>query len=258
MNYLLEDIFRRADTWRGMDQHGMDPSGLGQQQRVFLHPENTAANGDAHTFSGVRTGFDVLDTQLYNRGWPVGGCIEVISDQCGLDAMGVFMPMMKQLSGQGRWQVFIEPPYTPYAPLLAGEGIDLQEIMLVHPKSRDEVLWSTEQALRSSTCSAVFVWLGATDYRYAELRKIQLAAASHGTPAILFRSSEALEQASPASLKIHIDGYRKIKILKQRGGRQSPTISLPTDDSLLDAAAVWASLEPSETLGTSPGFRPSA
>ena len=85
--------------------------------------------------------------------------------------MGVFMPMMKQLSGQGRWQVFIDPPYTPYAPLLAGEGIDLQEIMLVHPKSRDEVLWSTEQALRSSTCSAVFVWLGATDYRYAELRK---------------------------------------------------------------------------------------
>ena len=53
MNYLLEDIFRRADTWRGMDQHGMDPSGLGQQQRVFLHPENTAANGDAHTFSPV-------------------------------------------------------------------------------------------------------------------------------------------------------------------------------------------------------------
>ena len=112
MNYLLEDIFRRADTWRGMDQHGMDPSGLGQQQRVLLHPESTAANGDAHTFSGVRTGFDLLDTQLYNRGWPVGGCIEVISDQCGLDAMGVFMPMMKQLSGQGRWQVFIDPPYT--------------------------------------------------------------------------------------------------------------------------------------------------
>ena len=258
MNYLLEDIFRRADTWRGMDQHGMDPSGLGQQQRILLHPESTAANGDAHTFSGVRTGFDVLDTQLYNRGWPVGGCIEVISDQCGLDAMGVFMPIMKQLSGQGRWQVFIDPPYTPYAPLLAGEGIDLQEIMLVHPKSRDEVLWSTEQALRSSTCSAVFVWLGATDYRYAELRKIQLAAASHGTPAVLFRSSEALEQASPASLKIHIDGYRQIKILKQRGGRQSPTISLPTDDSLLDAAPVWTSLESSETLGTSPGFRPSA
>ena len=86
MNYLLEDIFRRADTWRGRDQHGMGPSGIGQQQRVFLHPEATAANGNAHTFSGVKTGFDVLDTQLYNRGWPIGGCIEVIS-QCSIRSM---------------------------------------------------------------------------------------------------------------------------------------------------------------------------
>ena len=79
--------------------------------------------------------------------WPLGGCIEVISDQCGLDAMGVFMPTMKKLSGQSRWQVFIDPPYTPYAPLLTSEGIDLQEIMLVHPRSRDEILWSADLPL---------------------------------------------------------------------------------------------------------------
>ena len=256
MNYLLEDIFRRADTWRGMGQHGMGPIHAGQQNRVFLHPEATAANGDAYTFSGIRTGFDALDAQLYNRGWPPGGCIEVISDQCGLDAMGVFMPMMKTLSGQGHWQVFIDPPYTPYAPLLAGEG-STSGNHAGTSQDRDEVLWSTEQALRSSTCSAVFVWLGlrTTAMRSCAKYSWQQPVTAHR---LLFRSSEALEQASPASLKIHIDGYRKIKILKQRGGRQSPTISLPTDDSLLDAAAVWASLEPSETLGTSPGFRPSA
>ncbi len=46
MNYLLEDIFRRADTWRGMDQHGMAPSGVGQQNRAFLHPDTLAANGE--------------------------------------------------------------------------------------------------------------------------------------------------------------------------------------------------------------------
>ena len=68
MNYLLEDIFRRADTWRGMGQHGMGPIHAGQQNRIFLHPEATAANGDAYTFSGIRTGFDALDAQLYNRG----------------------------------------------------------------------------------------------------------------------------------------------------------------------------------------------
>jgi len=248
MNYLLEDIFRRADTWRGIGQH----------PHAVIHPSVPSANGDIPLLHSVETGFDALDAQLYNRGWPLGGSIEVISEQCGLDAMGVFMPTMKKLSGQGRWQVFIDPPYTPYAPLLAGEGIDLQEIMLVHPRNREELLWSTEQALRSTTCGVVFVWLGATDYRYAELRKIQLAAASHGTLAVLFRSTDALSQPSPASLKIQLDGYRQIKILKQRGGRQSATIPLPCDDSLQPAATAWSFLEQPEVPQPAFDFRPSA
>lgn len=76
MNYLLEDIFRRADTWRGMDQHGMAPSGVGQQNRAFLHPDTIAANGETQPFSGIRTGFDALDAQLYNSGWPLGGLLK--------------------------------------------------------------------------------------------------------------------------------------------------------------------------------------
>jgi protein ImuA len=248
MNYLLEDIFRRADTWQGMSQ----------KDRVFLDPSAPSANAGAHSEQTIATGFDTLDAQLYNSGWPLGGCIEVISDQCGLDAMGVFMPTMKKLSGQSRWQVFIDPPYTPYAPLLAGEGIDLQEIMLVHPRNREELLWSIEQALRSSTCSTVFAWLGATDYRYAELRKIQLAAASHGTLAILFRSSDALAQPSPASLKIHVEGYRQVKIIKQRGGVQSATIPLPADESLPTAPATWSFIDQLGRRQPTPGYRPSA
>jgi protein ImuA len=248
MNYLLEDIFRRADTWRGM----------GQNDPAFLGANALSANSETHSLQGVETGFATLDAQLYNRGWPVGGSIEVISEQCGLDAMGIFMPIMKKLSGQGRWQVFIDPPYTPYAPLLADEGVNLQEIMLVHPRDREELLWSTEQALRSKTCGVVFVWLGATDYRYAELRKIQLAAASNGTLAVLFRSAEALLQASPASLKIQLEGYRQLKILKQRGGRQSSTIPLPFDDSLQLSSPAWSMADYPTSVRSRPELRPSA
>ena len=154
--------------------------------------------------------------------------------------------------------MFIDPPYTPYAPLLAGEGIDLQEIMLVHPRSRDEVLWSIEQALRSNTCNTVFAWLGATDYRYAELRKIQLAAASQGIPTVLFRSSDALAQSSPASLRIRIDGYRQVKIIKQRGGRQSPAIPLPMDEMLSDIPPEWTSMDIPATLPAHSDYQPSA
>ena len=248
MNYLLEDIFRRADTWRGM----------GQSHSAFLGASAMSANNETHALQGVETGFASLDAQLYNSGWPLGGSIEVISDQCGLDAMGIFMPIMKKLSGQGRWQVFIDPPYTPYAPLLAGEEIDLQEIMLVHPRDREELLWSTEQALRSTTCGVVFVWLGATDYRYTELRKIQLAAASHGTLAVLFRSTEALSQPSPASLRLQLEGYRQLKIIKQRGGCQSRTIPLPFDDSLHLTSPVWSLADQPTPLRSNPDIRPSA
>ena len=130
--------------------------------------------------------------------------------------------------------------------------------MLVHPRNREELLWSVEQALRSSTCSTVFAWLGATDYRYAELRKIQLAAASHGTLAILFRSSDALAQPSPASLKIHVEGYRQVKIIKKRGGVQSATIPLPADESLPTAPATWSFIDQLDSRQPTPGYRPSA
>ena len=71
MNYLLEDIFRRADTWQGMNQ----------KDRVFLDPSTPSANTGTHSGQAIATGFDALDAQLYNSGWPLGGCIEVISDQ---------------------------------------------------------------------------------------------------------------------------------------------------------------------------------
>ena len=100
MNYLLEDIFRRADTWQG----------IGQKDRVFLDPSAPSANAGAHSEQAIATGFDTLDAQLYNSGWPLGGCIEVISDQCGLDAMGVFMPTMKKLSANRAGKSLLIPP----------------------------------------------------------------------------------------------------------------------------------------------------
>ena len=45
--------------------------------------------------------------------------VEALRVSLGLGAMGLFLPAMEQLSEQGRWQVFIAPPYIPYAPLLA-------------------------------------------------------------------------------------------------------------------------------------------
>ena len=141
--------------------------------------------------------------------------------------MGLFLPTMQRLSNEKRWQAFINSPHTPYAPLLRAHNIPSEQILMVHPKHRDETLWAAEQAVRSTTCSTVFVWLGSTHYRYAEIRKLQLAAASTDTLLFLFRSSDALKDATPVSLRLHINAYREITVVKQRGGKREVEIRLP-------------------------------
>jgi protein ImuA len=217
MNEMLEQVTRRNDTWRGRQRHFQD--------------YHVAANNACHDSRGLATGYATLDAQLQQGGWPLDSTIELLSDGCGLGAMGLFLPAMEHLSEQGRWQVFIAPPYIPYAPLLAARGIDTRQVLLVHPQNRKDLLWATEQALRSTTCSAVFSWLGAQDYRYSELRKLQLAAASGDSLAVLFRANQACHHHAPAGLRLQMREYRKVHILKQRGGNQSVDVALsPAED----------------------------
>ncbi|TXS89483.1 translesion DNA synthesis-associated protein ImuA [Parahaliea maris] len=224
-NNPLEQVMRRRDTWRG---HPSDFHGL-----------TGPANSDRHHPAGLPTGFGELDAALVHEGWPPGTSIEVLSDGCGMGAMGLFLPAMEKLSAQGRWQAFIAPPFTPYAPLLAARGVDTGQVLLVHPKSREDLLWSTEQALRSTTCSAVFSWLGAADYRYSELRKLQLAAADSDTLAVLFRASSAAGNHAPAGLRLQMREYRKVHILKQRGGKQGRDVSLSPADDIPEQPQLW-------------------
>jgi protein ImuA len=224
-NEMLEQITRRNDTWRG-------------RQRQF-EDYDLCANSDWHGAKGLATGYATLDAQLQQGGWPLDSTIELLSDGCGLGAMGLFLPAMEQLSEQGRWQVFIAPPYIPYAPLLAARGIDTRQVMLVHPRNREDLLWATEQALRSTTCSAVFSWLGAQDYRYGELRKLQLAAASGDTLAVLFRPNQAGRDHAPASLRLQMREYRKVHILKQRGGNQSVDVELSPAEDVPQQPQLW-------------------
>ena len=226
MNEALQQIIARNDTWRG------------NQGRFAGHI--LCANSDRHWSQDLLpTGYSTLDTELQRDGWPVGNTIELLSDGCGLGAMGLFLPAMEALSEQGRWQVFIAPPYTPYAPLLEARGIDTRQILLVHPKNREDLLWATEQALRSSTCSAVFSWLGADNYSYTELRKLQLAATSGDSLGVLFRPQQAAQNHAPASLRLQMREYRKVHILKQRGGNQGIDVDLPPAEDVPQQPQLW-------------------
>lgn len=220
----LDHIIRRPDTWRGRPDRF---SGTRQP-----------ANGDWHG-RGLATGYSDLDRTLQQGGWPAGTTVEVLSDGCGLGSMGLFLPAMTTLSSQRRWQVFIAPPWVPYAPLLAARGIDTGQVLLVHPRNRKDLLWSVEQALRSGTSASVFAWLGAGQYRYGELRKLQLAAASGDTLAVLFRPNQAASEHSPAGLRLQMRAWRSVHIVKQRGGPQGEDIYLSPADEHPEHPQLW-------------------
>jgi protein ImuA len=225
MNQILEQVIQRHDTWRG--------------HRGRFTGNLPSANSDRHGDISLSSGYSTLDAELQQGGWPLGSTIELLSDSSGLGSMGLFLPAMETLSEQGRWQVFIAPPYTPYAPLLAARGIDTGQVLLVHPRNREDLLWATEQALRSSTCSAVFSWLGTHDYRYGELRKLQLAAAGGDSLAVLFRPHQAARNHAPAGLRLQMREYRQVHILKQRGGNQGIDVDLPPSEDVPHQPQLW-------------------
>jgi len=222
MSYSIEQIINRPDTWQGSEGRS--------NSRVILTTKS--ANADWHNRQSIPTGFDSLDKELHLNGWPTHGAVEVLSDQDGAECMGLFLPTMQKLASEKRWQAFINAPHTPYAPLLRAHHIPTEQVLMVHPKHRDETLWATEQAVRSTTCSTVFAWLGSTHFRYAEIRKLQLAAASTDTLLFLFRSSDALSDSTPVSLRLHINAYREVTVVKQRGGKREVDVRLPTNPIL--------------------------
>ncbi|MEK9543077.1 MAG: translesion DNA synthesis-associated protein ImuA [Luminiphilus sp.] len=235
----LEHIINRSDTWRGMDTGN----------NAFR--QHSPANSDWHGVDALPTGFTELDNGIALGGWPLHGGIEVLGDDNNVNSMGLFLPIMATLSAQKRWQAFIAPPHIPYAPMLSTRGVATEQILLVHTKNREEQLWATEQAIRSTTCSVVFSWLGSGEYRYAELRKLQLAATETDTLAILFRSDSAAEQHTPFSLRLASESHRTVRILKQRGGKPSAPILLPPEEDLPTGPQPWE--QPSEAVRTRTG-----
>jgi hypothetical protein len=175
----------------------------------------------------VPTGFSELDVLLPGGGWPAGALTEVYAERPGSGELQLLMPAAARLTRSGRWLMLITPPYIPYPPALAGYGVRLSRLILIQAKTRDEILWATEQALRTDGCGAVLSWLDHVSEH--ALRRLQLAAESGGTLAMLFRAARAIP-ASPAALRIHVSRAESkiiVRILKRRGGIPAPVALEP-------------------------------
>ena len=191
---------------------------------------------EASDATGIPTGFKSLDALLYDRGWPRASMVEILSGNPGSGELRLITNGLADLSHQeSRWVAWINPPHVPYAPALLGAGVDIDKVLLIHPRNHKEALWSLEQMLRSGNCSAVLAWLNETDLKLPELRRIQLSARQGKTWITLFRPPAASRIPSPAALRLSVNiktaDELQLNIIKRHGGWAMKDIAIQLDQA---------------------------
>ncbi len=177
----------------------------------------------------VATGWAELDAVLPGGGWPCGALTELFVDEYGVGEVTLLLPALAHIAEAGRPQVWIAPPMVPYAPALAGAGLDLAQLLVVQPPVEQQA-WTVEECLRVEGCGAVLAWLPALDHR--RLRRLQLAAAASGACGFLFSPGASRRQPSPAALRLGVAANGdtlEITVYKARGvsgSRSNESIAL--------------------------------
>ena len=109
----------------------------------------------------------------------------------------------------------------------------MRKVLLIHPRTHKEAIWSLEQTLRSGTCSTVLGWLNEADLKLSELRRMQLNAKQGKTWVTLFRPPTASRIPSPAALRLSVNiksaDELQLAIIKRRGGWAMEDIAIQLD-----------------------------
>ncbi len=169
----------------------------------------------------VATGIPRLDELLAGGGWPIGALSELLTTSTGSGAMRLLAPALATLSQhQRRWVALIAPPFQPCAAAFVEWGINLNRLLIVHPRDREQYAWALEQALRTGACSTVLAWPedGLDNTR---LRRLQLAARQGKSCGFLIRPRSCMRQSSPAAVRIALRASPRgvhIEIVKRQGG----------------------------------------
>ncbi|GIK33910.1 MAG: hypothetical protein AMXMBFR45_23080 [Gammaproteobacteria bacterium] len=186
-----------------------------------------AGRASAAMAAELPTGWPGLD-QALGGGWPLGQLTELLVEAHGTGEFTLLLPALRRLvartpdAGTAAGQVMlVAPPYIPYAPALAGAGLDPVRFLVVRSKQEVDTLWAMEQALRSRSCAVVAGW--ADTAGKTSLRRLQLAAEPGNTWVLLFRAARLRRTPSPAPLRIHFmrecaTGPARLHVLKRRGG----------------------------------------
>ena len=182
-----------------------------------------------HSQATLPTGQERLDARLPGAGWPLGAVTELIARKPGLGEFSLLLPALAATAEQGQWVVLVDPPWIPYPASLHGRRLPLERLLLVRTAGGKESLWACEQALRCGRGGAVLAW--PERISFTRLRRLQLAALEQAKLGFLFRPEQALQEPSPAALRLHLEPGERctthVRIIKCRGSRPPAPLHIP-------------------------------
>ena len=186
--------------------------------------------------TGISTGYRGLDALLANHGWPRAATTELLVDKAGIGEMSLILPTLAQLTQQGRMVILINPPHVPYAPALVQAGIQLEKLLILHPRGQRDQLWAAEQSLQSGACGALVNWQGKESPADKDLRRLQVAARDGDCLHFHFRPGSSADTPSPATLRLKLqsDGEQLVlHLLKQLNGKSGQRLHLARSPDLV-------------------------
>ncbi len=186
------------------------------------------SGGPSMPLRGLETGFSALDVALPQRGWPVHAVVDVTISDWGLGEARLLLPVMRHVMAQQRRVVWIAPPYLPHSAALHQHDVPLDLLTVIALEDGSALAWSAEKFLQAAACGLVVAWPGAIGS--TTVRRLQLAAEKHATPAFLLRRATRPPRTSPAALCLYIQPYAAdrllITIVKARGGCRVSQIAI--------------------------------
>jgi cell division inhibitor SulA len=126
--------------------------------------------------------------------------------------------------------LWLSPPFELHAIALTQYDQLPQDHWVCSVSQPADLQWAMTQALRSGACRAVIAW--ARQLKPAALRTIKLAAMTGRGVGVLFRPMSEARLASPATLRIALEGQGSaldLSILKMQGRRPSLVRIVPSD-----------------------------
>ena len=191
------------------------------------------------------TGHAALDAVLPGGGWPVGALVEVLQAQAGQGEWRLLLPALVVRTQPGQPPgplVLVNPPYRPFMPGLAAQGLDAARLLMLQgPALATDAaarVWACEQALRCAGVAAVLAWL--PQVRPEQLRRLQMAAQNFQQQLFVMRPLAAQQEASPAVLRLLLESGEgadalTVRLLKRRGPPLAAPLVLPARPERLQA-----------------------